>query len=243
LVGTGSFGSRSLICHGSALSVGAHEVVQKGVALAAKDLEVAAADIVFDKGRYRVPGTDLSVSLDELARKHAGGDSHPLDTTAKVNTSSAFPSGAHVAEIEIDPETGVIDIVRYVAVDDCGRVFNHTIVEGQLHGGVMQGIGQILGEHCVYDASGQFLTGTFMDYFMPRADTLPPFALFDRPTPSPTNPLGVKGAGEAGTTGAIPTVANAVMNALAPLGIHALGMPYTPYKIWKAIESAGSGTK
>jgi carbon-monoxide dehydrogenase large subunit len=238
LAGTGSFGSRSLICHGSALSTGAREVVQNGIALAAKELEVAPADIVFDKGRYRVPGTDLSIGLDELMKKHAGGDTHPLDTTTKVNTALAFPSGAHVAEVEIDPETGALDILRYVAVDDCGRVYNHAIVDGQLHGGLMQGIGQMLGEHCVYDAGGQFLTGTFMDYFMPRADALPALALFERSIPSPTNPLGVKGVGEAGATGAIPTVANAVTDALAPLGIHHLDTPYTPYKIWHAIQSA-----
>jgi carbon-monoxide dehydrogenase large subunit len=242
LVGTGSFGSRSLLAHGSALSVGAKEVVEKGLALAAKELEVAAADVVFEKGRYRVPGTDLAISLEALAKKHAGGQSHPLDTSAKINVAAAFPSGAHIAEVEIDPDTGMVDVLRYTAVDDCGRVFNHTIVEGQMHGGVMQGIGQVLGEYCMYDRdSGQFLTGTFMDYFMPRADNLPVFALYDRPTLSPTNPLGVKGAGEAGATGAIPTVANAVLDALAPLGIYALDMPYTPYRIWRAIQSAAGG--
>ena len=202
---------------------------KKGLALAAKELEVAATDIVFEKGRYRVPGTDLSVSLEDLAKKHVGGESHPLDAVAKIATAAAFPSGAHVAEVEIDPETGVIELLRYVAVDDCGNIYNHTLVEGQLLGGIMQGLGQIFGEHCVYDSeSGQFLTGTFMDYYMPRADILPEFSLHDRPTPSPSNPLGAKGAGEAGTTGSIPTVANAVMDALEPLGIHHLDMPYTP---------------
>jgi aerobic carbon-monoxide dehydrogenase large subunit len=240
LVGTGSFGSRSLIAHGSALSVGAKEVVQKGMALAAKELEVAGTDLVFENGQYRVPGTDLAISFEALARKHAGGASHPLDTTTKINIAAAFPSGAHVAEVEIDPATGMLDIVRYTAVDDCGRVFNHTIVEGQLVGGIMQAIGQVLGEYCVYDRdSGQFLTGTFMDYFMPRADALPELAMDERPNPSPTNPLGVKGAGEAGTTGAIPTIANAVMDAVSPLGVHALDMPYTPYKLWSAIQKAG----
>src|SRR5262245_14815828 len=147
LVGTGSFGSRSLICHGGALAVGAREVIQKGLALAAKDLEVAAGDLVFERGRYRVPGTDLSISLDELARKRAGSEPNPLDVVAKINTASAFPSGAHVAEVEIDPETGELEIISYVAVDDCGKIYNHTLVEAQLHGGLMQGIGQILGEH------------------------------------------------------------------------------------------------
>jgi len=213
------------------------------MALAARELEVAGTDLVFENGQYRVPGTDLAVSFETLARKHAGGESHPLDTTTKINIAAAFPSGAHVAEVEIDPLTGMLDIVRYAAVDDCGRVFNHTIVEGQLVGGIMQAIGQVLGEYCVYDRdSGQFLTGTFMDYFMPRADALPELLMDERPTLSPTNPLGVKGAGEAGTTGAIPTIANAVIDALMPLGIHALDMPFTPYKLWSAIQSGGSAT-
>ena len=130
------------------------------------------------------------------------------------------------------------DIIRYVAVDDCGNVINHTLVEGQLHGGLMQGLGQVFGEHCVYDRdTGQLMTGTFLDYFMPRADLLPPLSLHDRPVPSTSNALGVKGAGEAGTTGAVPTVANAVMDALAPLGIYHLEMPYTPDKVWAAIAA------
>jgi aerobic carbon-monoxide dehydrogenase large subunit len=235
-VGTGSFGSRSLIAHGGALSVGAKEVIRKGLALAAKELEVAAGDLVFENGRYRVPGTDLSIGLEELVRKHAGNGEHPLDTMAKLNVTAAFPSGAHIAEVEIDPETGATELLSYIAVDDCGRVMNHALVEGQLHGGLMQGIGQIFGEHCVYDRdNGQLLTGTFLDYFMPRADNLPAISLYDRSILSPSNPLGVKGAGEAGTTGAIPSIANAVMDALAPLGIHHLEMPYTPQRIWAAI--------
>jgi carbon-monoxide dehydrogenase large subunit len=243
LTGTGSFGSRSLLSHGGSLAVGAKEVIQKGLALAAKDLEVAAGDLVFEHGRYRVPGTDLSLGLDELVRKHAGSNGHPLDTVAKLATLAAFPSGAHVAEVEIDPQTGAIELSRYVAVDDCGRVMNHTLVEGQLVGGLMQGIGQILGEHCIYDRdSGQLVTGTFMDYFMPRADQLPAISMYDRPTLSPSNPLGVKGAGEAGTTGAIPSIANAVMDALAPLGIDRLEMPYTPQRVWAAIaDKWGAG--
>ena len=237
LVGMGSFGSRSLISHGSSLWTGAQEVVRKGVALAARELEVAADDLVFENGRYRVQGTDLSIGLQELARKYAGSDSHPLDATVKINTAAAFPSGAHVCEVEIDPETGVIDLVRYVAVDDCGRIFNHTLVEGQLHGGLMQGIGQVMGEHCVYDRSGQMLTATFMDYAMPRAGDLPAITLRDRPVLSPSNPLGAKGAGEAGATGCVPCIANAVIDALRPLGVDHLDMPYTPHRVWMAIRS------
>ena len=237
----GSFGSRSLISHGGALSAGAHEIKRKGIELAAKELEVAASDLVFEQGRYTVPGTDLAISLANFVRRHVGSEPHPLDTTAKVSTAAAFPSGAHVAEIEIDPDTGSIELLRYVAVDDCGRIVNHTLVEGQLHGGIMQGIGQILGEQCVYDREGQLLTGTFMDYFMPRAEDLPALSLHHRPIPSPSNPLGVKGTGEAGTTGSVPTIANAVTHALTTLGIRELDTPFTPFRVWSAIQSARVG--
>jgi aerobic carbon-monoxide dehydrogenase large subunit len=239
LVGTGSFGSRSLISHGGALATGAREVIRKGTELAAKELEVAASDLAFEHGRYRVPGTDVSIGLAELARRLADGGEHPLDTTLKVNTAGSFPSGAHVCEVEIDPATGVLELIRYVAVDDAGKIYNHTIVEGQVVGGLVQGIGQAVGEHCVYEPeTGQLVTGSFMDYFMPRADVLPEIALYDRPVASPANPLGAKGAGEAGTTGAIPTIANAVIDALKPCGIDHLDMPFTPYRIWQAIRNA-----
>jgi carbon-monoxide dehydrogenase large subunit len=239
LVGTGSFGSRSLISHGGALAVGAKEVISRGVLLAAKALEVAVDDLVFEHGRYRVPGTDLTIGLEELARMYASTEPHPLDVVTKINTAAAFPSGAHVAEVEIDSETGVLDIVRYTAVDDCGKIYNHVLVEGQIVGGLVQGIGQILGEHCVYEReTGQLLTGTFQDYFMPRADCLPALSLHERSVPSPSNPLGAKGAGEAGTTGAIPCIANAVMDALHPLGIDRLDTPFTPHRLWAAINDA-----
>ncbi|HYL22900.1 MAG TPA: molybdopterin cofactor-binding domain-containing protein, partial [Burkholderiales bacterium] len=147
----------------------------------------------------------------------------------------------HVAEVEIDPDTGVIDIVNYVAVDDCGRVINHVLLEGQTFGGIVQGIGQVLMEHCVYDENGQLLTGSFMDYAMPRPDIIISAQLYEHCIPSPTNLLGAKGAGEAGTTGAIPTLANAVIDALRPLGIHQLDFPYSPARIWQAIVT-GSRT-
>jgi carbon-monoxide dehydrogenase large subunit len=239
LIGTGSFGSRSLISHGGALATGAREVIRNGTELAAKELEVAESDLVFENGRYRVPGTDVSISLGELAKRLAGAGAHPLDTTLKVAIAGAFPSGAHVCEVEIDPATGVLELIRYVAVDDAGKIYNHTIVEAQLVGGLVQGIGQAIGEHCVYEReSGQLVTGTFMDYYMPRADVLPEIALYDRPVPSPANPLGAKGAGEAGTTGAIPAIANAVIDALKPCGIAHLDMPFTPRRIWEAIREA-----
>jgi len=240
LTGTGSYGSRSLISHGSALYQGALEVVEKGKALAAQHFEASPADIAFEKGRYVVKGTDLAVRLDELARKHAGGPGpHPLDTTTQISVSSAFPSGAHVSEVEIDPDTGEVDIERYVAVDDCGVIYNHQIVEGQLIGGMVQGLGQVLGEHLIYDPdSGQLLTGSFMDYVMPRADIVSRVTVRDRPQRSPANPLGAKGAGEAGATGAVACVANAVHDALAGAGVTSLEMPYTPGRVWSAIQEA-----
>ncbi len=239
LVGMGSIGSRSAMTHGSAFLVAANEVVKKGMELAAKDLEVSATDIVFEEGAYRVAGTDLSIGFSEIARKYGASPEKPLDVTANIPSPMAFPSGAHVAEVEIDPETGALDLVSYVAVDDCGNQINPTLVAGQVHGGIMQGIGQAIGEHAVYDReTGQLLNGSFMDYFMPHAFDLPAMSLYDHGVPSPNNPLGAKGAGEAGTTGAVPTMANAVLDALAPLGIHHIDMPYSPHRLWQAIHKA-----
>src|SRR5262245_47858731 len=235
LAGNGTISSRSMVSHGGAMVIAAREVIRKGLELAAKDLEVAPQDIEFHAGRYRVKGTDLSVTLEAIARKYTSA----LDSMGEIPSPRAYPGGAHVAEVEIDPDTGEIEIVRYTAADDCGRVLNHTLLEGQLHGGIMQGLGQVLGEHCQYDpVSGQLLTGSFMDYYMPRIGVLRDVRLFDHSVLSPSNPLGVKGAGEAGTTGAVPTVANAILDALRPLGIHHLDFPYTPARIWEAIRTA-----
>jgi carbon-monoxide dehydrogenase large subunit len=235
LIGEGTIGSRSMMAHGGSLLVAAREAVKRGSELAAKDLEVAPTDLEFKQGRYRVKGTDISVGIEELARKHPGA----LDSKGEIPLPRSFPSGAHVAEVEVDAETGVVRILRYTAVDDCGRVINHVLLDGQLHGGIAQGIGQVMGEHAIYDrSSGQLLTGTFMDYEMPRADGMPEISLYDRSIPSPGNPLGVKGAGEAGTTGAVPAVANAVIDALRPLGINTLDFPYTPDRVWRAIRKA-----
>jgi len=235
LVGGGTVGSRTMMSHGGALFATAKAVVKKGLELAAKDLEVAPGDVEFVEGRYKVKGTDLSVTFQEIARRHTSR----LDTKDSIPTPVAFPGGAHVAEVEIDPETGVVDLVRYVGVDDCGRVLNHTLVEGQLHGGIVQGLGQAFSEQVVYDRqTGQLLTGTFMDYAMPRADVLKRVELHDHSVPSPSNPLGVKGAGEAGTTGALPAVANAVIDALRPLGIHHLDFPFSASRVWQAIKTA-----
>jgi carbon-monoxide dehydrogenase large subunit len=233
LSGGGTVGSRSTQSHGAALAVTAHEVVRKGLELAAKELEVAPADIEFAGGRYRVKGTDLSVAFEEIARRHGAA----LDSLGGVPPAVTFPGGAHVAEVEVDPDTGEVEVLRYVAVDDCGRVINHVLLEGQLHGGILQGIGQALAEHCIYDrASGQLLTGSFMDYAMPRAHMLREVRTFDKSVPTPRNPLGVKGVGEAGVVGAIPTVANAVIDALRPLGIHHLDFPFSPARVWQAMQ-------
>lgn len=237
LAGTGSFGSRSLISHGSALHSAAQQLVEKGRKLAASEFEVGADDVAFEKGQYKVAGTDLAVSLQSLIERPWNAAQHPLDTNATIDLATAFPSGAHVAEVEIDPETGELDIANYVAADDCGTIYDQTLVEGQLHGGLMQGLGQVLGEHIAYDAeSGQLLSGTFMDYAMPRADNLPPITLIDCGAPSPANALGAKGVGEAGATGSVPALANAVLHALKPLGVRSLDMPFTPDRIWRAID-------
>jgi carbon-monoxide dehydrogenase large subunit len=234
LMGGGTVGSRSVMAHGSALVQTARTVVKKGLELAAKELEVAAADLEFADGKYRVKGTDVSISFQEVARRYTSR----LDSLDGIPAPMSFPGGAHVAEVEIDPDTGVIDIVSYVAVDDCGRVINPVLLEGQTFGAIVQGVGQVLYEHCVYDESGQLLTGSFMDYAMPKMDILTGAKIYDHCIPSPTNLLGAKGAGEAGTTGAIPTLANAVIDALRPLGIHHLDFPYSPSRIWKAIHAA-----
>ena len=239
LAGTGSFGSRSLISHGRALQAAAKEVVEKGRKLAAGEFEVAPGDVVFEHGQYRVAGTDLAIGLQALIERRWSEPGHPLDSNVAVDLASAFPSGAHVAEVEIDLDTGALEVASYLAVDDCGTIYNHTLLEGQLHGGLMQGIGQVVGEQIAYDRdSGQLLSGTFMDYFMPKADNLPPVTLIDAGVPSPANPLGAKGAGEAGATGSVPTLANAVLDALGEVGVRQLDMPYTADRIWRAIQEA-----
>jgi carbon-monoxide dehydrogenase large subunit len=234
LAGEGTIGSRSMMAHGGAIAVAAREILKKAHDLAARDLEVSSQDIHFKDGVFSVKGTDLSVTMNQIIRKHGSA----LDTRGETPQPRSFPSGAHVAEVEIDPDTGVIQILSYVAVDDCGRVMNHTLLEGQVHGGIVQGLGQAMGEHAVYDDSGQLLTASFMDYHMPRADEQPPMELHDHPVPSPNNPLGVKGAGEAGTTGAVPTVSNAVLDALRPLGINHLEFPFSPTRVWTAIRNS-----
>jgi carbon-monoxide dehydrogenase large subunit len=232
LMGGGTVGSRSMMSHGGALLATAREIVKKGLDFASRELEASASDIEFRDGSYKVKGSDLGISFTQIARRYKSA----LDAQAGIPTPVAFPGGAHVAEVEIDPETGEVEVQRYVAVDDSGRVLNPTLVEGQLHGGIAQGLGQALAEHCVYDAGGQLLTGSFMDYALPRPELLTRVELHDHSVPSPSNPLGAKGAGEAGTTGALPAVANAVLDALGPLGVRELDFPYSPLRVWQALN-------
>jgi carbon-monoxide dehydrogenase large subunit len=244
--GMGTMGSRSTVIGGTALWLAAEKVIAKGTKIAAHLLEAAPADIAFADGRFTVVGTDRRVDLKEVARAAFRAGRLPPDiepglyeTGTFSPSADTFPNGSHVCELEIDPETGVVTLLGYTVVDDVGTVVNPTGLEGQIHGGLVQGLGQALMEHVVYDPqSGQLLTGSFMDYAMPRADNLCDIAVTSNPVPTKLNPLGVKGAGEAGTVGALPAVMNAVLDALAPLGVRALDMPATPQRIWRAIEAA-----
>jgi carbon-monoxide dehydrogenase large subunit len=246
LVGGGTGGSRSTNATGTALVEAAALVIEKGREAAAFLLEAAAVDIEFKNGQFGIVGTDRRVAVIELARQirtlAAAGSLPPeVPSTLDVahvsdNPPSAFPNGCHVAEVEVDPETGVVEVVAYAMVNDFGTIINPLLVEGQLHGGVLQGIGQALMERTVYDEQGQLLTGSFMDYAMPRAIHAPPFRFASHPVPATTNPLGVKGCGEAGCAGALPAVMNALVDALTPLGIRHFDMPATPDKVWQAIR-------
>ena len=235
VAGSGSHADRSMRLGGTILYRAARRIVEQGREEAARLLEAAAADIGYADGRFTVLGTDRSVGLFEVAAEA------PLAATEEISTRlHAHPNGAAACEVEIDPETGELAVVRYATVDDVGRAINPTIVEGQVHGGIAQGIGQALMERTVYDpASGQLLTGSLMDYCLPRADDLPSFAgrLNDRPTEG--NPLGVKGAGETGTTPATAVIVSAATDALREYGVRHLKMPLTPEQVWRAIRGAG----
>ncbi|MCL6607216.1 MAG: xanthine dehydrogenase family protein molybdopterin-binding subunit [Geminicoccaceae bacterium] len=240
LYGGGTGGSRSIMAASKATLEAADQVIAKGKALAAELMEAAEADILFAGGTFTVAGTDRRIGLLELAAR--GRElGRPLDTDLVSETPpSAFPNGCHVAEVEVDPETGVVEVVRYCAVDDFGTLVNPLLVEGQVQGGIVQGIGQALLEHTVYDPSGQLVTGSFMDYALPRADELPSFELAFHPVPATTNPLGVKGCGEAGITAAPAAVVNAVLDALASRGVSHLDMPLTPERVWRSLRAARS---
>jgi aerobic carbon-monoxide dehydrogenase large subunit len=245
-MGIGTFGSRSAQLAGSAIVVAADKLIDKGRRIAAHMMEVASDDVSFHAGRFVITGTDRSVGLAEVARHsfHAHLLPNDIETgfTERANFgpngSATFPSGAHLAEVEIDAETGRVELTRYAAVDDCGVVLNPLLAEGQIQGGIVQGIGQVLMENIVYDESGQLLSGSFQDYCMPRADDFCHFDLGNNESPTDRNPLGVKGVGEAGTLGAIPAVMNAVNDALARIGAPAVEMPATSEKVWRAIRAA-----
>jgi carbon-monoxide dehydrogenase large subunit len=243
IIGAAAIGSRTGMTAGSGFKVAAEEIVKKGLALAAEALEASPLDVEFRDGRYVVKGTDKVITMDDLVERHAGGATHPLDTIAEVPAARAFPSGAHVAEIEIDADTGAASIVAYTAVDDVGNVINHQLMEGQLHGGIVHSAGHVFGEDCHYDEeSGQMLTGSFMDYVMPHADLLRGLKAFDCGVPSPNNLLGAKGAGESGAVGGLPTCMNAVVDALRRAGVDGFDMPATPGRLWAAL-SHGNGKK
>jgi carbon-monoxide dehydrogenase large subunit len=243
--GYATIGSRSMIMAGSALSNTCDIVIEKGRKAASHYLEAAEADIEFSRGAFWVAGTDRSVELLELA-KHVRLDmktpqsADDLDSEGEyIAPDMHFPNGCHVCEVDIDPGTGKVYVDRYVAVDDVGTIVNPPIVHGQVQGGVCQGLGQVLMEHCQYSKDGQFLTGSFMDYAMPRAADLPSIDTFFHPVPSPKNPLGVKGSGECGVTGSLPAVANAIIDALTRAGVKAdIDMPFTPEKVWRALRKA-----
>jgi aerobic carbon-monoxide dehydrogenase large subunit len=249
-IGRGTYGARSAIVGGNALKAASEAIIAKGKQLAATLMEADAADIEFKDGQYRVVGTDKAITITDVA-KAAYAPMGPLTDKFGVGleASGSFspeppshPNGAHVCELEVDPETGEVTIDRYFVVDDLGRVLNPLIVRGQIHGGVVQGLGQALLEHQVYDRqSGQLISGSFMDYGMPRADTMPNVEAELEEVPCKTNPLGVKGIGESGTIGAPPTVINALIDALAPLGVDRIDMPATPLRVWQAISRARSG--
>ena len=242
--GNGTGGSRSITATGQAIVESSKLVIEKGKRAAAHMLEASEADIEFADGSFTIAGTDRSIDIMELAKRLHDGkvpdgvpDSLDVDHTSEP-VPSAFPNGCHVAEVEVDPDTGVVQIVRYSAVNDFGTVINPLLVEGQLHGGVVQGIGQALMEHVRYDESGQPITGSLMDYALPRAEDVPFMAVGDHPVPAKSNPLGTKGCGEAGCAGSLSTVVNAVVDALSDYGIKHIDMPLTPERVWRAIQDA-----
>jgi carbon-monoxide dehydrogenase large subunit len=244
--GSGTFGSRSIAVGGSALDHAAVKVIEKGKTIAAHLLEAAAADIVFAEGHFAVVGTDRRVTLREVARVAHHPTSYPAGLELGLQDSAvydppafAWSNGAHACEVEVDRDTGEVRIVGYWAVDDVGTVINPMIVEGQIQGGIAQGLGQALREHCAYDAqSGQLLTGSFMDYAVPRAEDMPSMVVeLDESQPCTHNPLGAKGCGEAGSIAAPSAIVGAVLDALRPLGVTDIEMPLTPARVWQAIQA------
>jgi carbon-monoxide dehydrogenase large subunit len=243
--GGGSYASRSAILGGSATVRAIDKILDKAVGIAAHLLEAPDTDLEFRDGAFHVVGTDRQVGIQEVARTAYRGDQLPEDmelglfaTDTFVAKAPTFPNGCHVVEVEIDPETGVTEILKYSVTDDVGTVINQLTLEGQIHGGIGQGIGQAFSERIVYDETGQLVTGSLIDYGMPRAQDMCSFDLANNPVPTKLNPVGAKGAGEAGNVGALAAIMNAVVDALAPLGIENLDMPATPDRVWRAIQDA-----
>ena len=246
--GGGTGGSRSLTAAGLAIRDASDHVIERGKKFASQEFEAAVADIDFERsdGTFRVKGTDRAIGILDLAAKvrgkapDFGASPHGLDADAEATIEAwTFPNGCHIAEVEIDPETGVTTIVRYTAVDDFGVVMNPMLVTGQVHGGVVQGIGQALYEQAVYDDRGQLLSGSFMDYCIPRADGVPAMDVSTVEVPCKNNAMGVKGCGEAGSVASPAAVINAIIDALSDLGVRALDMPATPMKVWRLIQEHG----
>jgi len=230
--GGGTHSGRSMRMAGTVIALASDDLIAEGKRRAAQTMEAAEADIVYARGRFTVAGTDRGIGLFELS----GGLEVARDNEMH---EPVFPNGCHVCEVEVDPETGAVRLVRYAAVDDVGRAINQLIVDGQTHGGIVQGLGQVLGEAFVVDrATGQTLTGSLMDYALPRAADVPFFATLLNEVPSPTNPLGVKAGGEGGTTPAPAVMASAIADALGPLGVTDIAMSATPPAIWRTIHGA-----
>jgi len=246
LAGGGTGGSKSIMHSGTAIVEASGKVIEQGKQIASHVLEASAADIDFAQGRFVIAGTDRAIGIMELAERLRAGLKLPEGVPSTLDVrhvsdgpgASTYPNGCHVCEVEVDPDTGVIEVVKYVSVNDFGTVINPLIVEGQLHGGVIQGVGQALMEMTVYDGDGQFLTGSFMDYALPRASDSPEVTVINHPVPAKTNVLGVKGCGEAGCAGSLTSVMNAIAHALSEFGIRHMDMPATPYRVWRAIQDA-----
>jgi carbon-monoxide dehydrogenase large subunit len=246
LAGGGTGGSKSIMHSGTAIVEAAAKVIEQGKQIASHVLEAAVADIEFAQGRFVIAGTDRSIGIMEIADKLRSGLNLPEGVPSKLDVShvsegpgaSTYPNGCHICEVELDPDTGVIEVVKYASVNDFGTVINPMIVEGQLHGGVIQGIGQALMEMTAYDSEGQLLTGSFMDYALPRASDSPDVTVVNHPVPATTNVLGVKGCGEAGCAGSLTSVMNAIADALSEFGIQHIDMPATPHRVWHAIQQA-----
>ena len=243
--GRDTYGSRATAVGGTAIVMCVDKVLAKATKLAAHLLKVEPADVRFADGRFSAAGQSRCIDWKELASEAYVAKNLPEGLEPGLEASSffepsnfTFPFGTHIAAVEVDPDTGSVTIERYVAVDDCGPQINPLLVEGQVQGGIAQALGQVLFERTVYDENGQLLTGEFMDYAIPRAADIPEYVLGSTETPTHVNPLGIKGVGEAGTIGAAPAIANAVMDALAPLGIAHLDLPLTPDKVWQAIRNA-----